>query len=256
MQWWVHSAYEDGGIVLLFSWAFWVIFSIVLHELSHGWAAIANGDNTPRELGHMTINPVVHMGWMSVIFFVVAGFAWGQMPTMPHRYRHERRGRVLVALAGPAMNALLALLALTAAGAWASAIRTGRIAPAEHTAANVAEFLFIGGFINLILGVFNMLPVPPLDGSAVLAGASRTLDRFFNLPQVRMYGMLVMLLVFFQSLDVPLQRAMGQAATNYMVWVEARLSGPRPEGTAQIDGPTTGDTDADNTPPDAAPSKD
>jgi hypothetical protein len=139
MQWWVHSAYESGGIVLLFSWAFWVIFSIVLHELSHGWAAIANSDNTPRELGHMTINPVVHMGWMSVIFFVVAGFAWGQMPTMPHRYRHERRGRVLVALAGPAMNVLLALLALTAAGAWASAIRTGRIAPAEHTAANVAE---------------------------------------------------------------------------------------------------------------------
>ena len=90
----------------------------------------------------------------------------------------------------------------------------------------------------------------------MLAGASRTLDRFFNLPQVRMYGMLVMLLVFFQSLDVPLQRAMGQAATSYMVWVEARLSGPLPEGTARIDGPAIGAADADNTPPDAAPSKD
>ena len=256
MQWWVHSAYEDGGIVLLFSWAFWVLFSIVLHELSHGWAAIANGDNTPRELGHMTMNPVVHMGWMSLAFFAIAGFAWGLMPTMPHRYRNERRGRVLVALAGPAMNALLAFLTLTAAGIWASAIRTGKIAPAEHTAANVAEFLFIGGFINLILGVFNMLPVPPLDGSAVLAGASRTLDRFFNLPQVRMYGMLVMLLVFFQALDVPLQRAMGSAATNYMVWVEERLSGPMPGGADGIGGPTIGSADADNTPPDAAPSKD
>ena len=256
MQWWVHSAYQDGGVVLLFSWAFWVLFSIVLHELSHGWAAIANGDETPREMGHLTLNPVVHMGWMSLAFFAVAGFAWGLMPTMPHRYRHERRGRVLVALAGPAMNALLAFVTLTAAGAWASAIRTGRIAPAEHTAANVAEFLFIGGFINLILGVFNMLPVPPLDGSAVLAGASRTLDRFFSLPQVRMYGMLVMLLVFFQALDAPLQRAMGQAATDYMVWVEERLSGPMAEGPDQIGVPTIGDPDADNTSPDAAPSKD
>ena len=255
MQWWVHSAYQDGGVVLLFSWAFWVLFSIVLHELSHGWAAIANGDETPREMGHLTLNPVVHMGWMSLAFFAVAGFAWGLMPTMPHRYRHERRGRVLVALAGPAMNALLAFVTLTAAGAWASAIRTGRIAPAEHTAANVAEFLFIGGFINLILGVFNMLPVPPLDGSAVLAGASRTLDRFFSLPQVRMYGMLVMLLVFFQALDAPLQRAMGQAATNYMVWVEERLSGTMPEGPDQIGVPTIGDADADNTMPDAAPSR-
>jgi Zn-dependent protease len=255
MQWWVHSAYQDGGVVLLFSWAFWVLFSIVLHELSHGWAAIANGDETPREMGHLTLNPVVHMGWMSLAFFAVAGFAWGLMPTMPHRYRHERRGRVLVALAGPAMNALLAFVTLTAAGAWASAIRTGRIAPAEHTAANVAEFLFIGGFINLILGVFNMLPVPPLDGSAVLAGASRTLDRFFSLPQVRMYGMLVMLLVFFQALDAPLQRAMGQAATNYMVWVEERLSGTMPEGPDQIGVPTIGDPDADNTMPDAAPSR-
>jgi Zn-dependent protease len=256
MQWWVHSAYESGGIVLLFSWAFWVIFSIVLHELSHGWAAIANGDNTPRELGHMTMNPVVHMGWMSLVFFAIAGFAWGQMPTMPQRYRHERRGRVLVALAGPAMNVLLALISLTAAGAWVAAVRTGKISPADHTAANVTEFLFIGGFINLVLGAFNMLPVPPLDGSEVLAGASRTLDRFFSMPQVRMYGMLVMLLVFFRAIDVPLQRTMGQAATNYMVWVDERLGGPLPEGDAQIGAPTIGDEDADNTPPDAAPSKD
>ena len=161
MNWWVHSAYESGGIVLLFSWAFWVIFSIVLHELAHGWAAIANGDNTPREMGHMTMNPIVHMGRMSLIFFAIAGIAWGLMPINPHRFRHERRGRVLVAAAGPAMNLLLAFITLTAAGTWAWAVANGRITVAEHTAANVAQFLFWGGFINLVLGAFNLLPIPP-----------------------------------------------------------------------------------------------
>ena len=226
MNWWVHSAYESGGIVLLFSWAFWVIFSIVLHELAHGWAAIANGDNTPREMGHMTMNPIVHMGRMSLIFFAIAGIAWGLMPINPHRFRHERRGRVLVAAAGPAMNLLLAFITLTAAGTWAWAGTGGRITVAEHTAANVAQFLFWGGFINLVLGAFNLLPIPPLDGSAILAGAHPALDRFYNTPAVRMYGMLVVLFFFFGVIDVPLQRTMGTAASNYVNWVEDRLIGP------------------------------
>ena len=95
MQWWVHSAYESGGIVLLFSWAFWVIFSIVLHELSHGWAAIANGDNTPRELGHMTMNPVVHMGWMSLVFFAIDQY-WNSLQKRDQFYISEpQSGRVV-----------------------------------------------------------------------------------------------------------------------------------------------------------------
>jgi len=223
MNWWVHSAYEDGGVVLLFSWAFWVIFSICLHELAHGWTAIANGDRTPRELGHMTMNPIVHMGWTSLIFFAIAGIAWGMMPTNPMRYRHERRGRVLVAAAGPAMNLALSLATLTAAALWAWAIETGRIAPAEHVERNVMQFLFIGGLLNVLLCAFNLLPVPPLDGSAILAGASRTLDRFYSQPAVRMYGMLVVLFLFFTSVEAPLQRVAMNAALSYVAWVGSLL---------------------------------
>jgi Zn-dependent protease len=223
MNWWVHSAYEDGGVVLLFGWAFWVIFSICLHELAHGWTAIANGDRTPRELGHMTMNPIVHMGWTSLIFFAIAGIAWGMMPTNPMRYRHERRGRVLVAAAGPAMNLALSLATLTAAALWAWAIETGRIAPAEHVERNVMQFLFIGGLLNVLLCAFNLLPVPPLDGSAILAGASRTLDRFYSQPAVRMYGMLVVLFLFFTSVEAPLQRAAMNAALSYVAWVGSLL---------------------------------
>jgi Zn-dependent protease len=225
MNWWVHSVYENGGIVLLFSTVFWVIFSIVLHELAHGWAAIANGDNTPREMGHMTMNPIVHMGRMSLVLFVILGIAWGLMPINPHRFRHERRGRVLVAAAGPAMNLLLAFITLTAAGAWVWAGASGRITVAEHTAGNVAQFLFWGGVINLVLGAFNLLPIPPLDGSAILAGAHPALDRFYNTPAVRMYGLLVVLFFFFGVIEVPLQRTAGTTASTYVNWVVDRLIG-------------------------------
>jgi Zn-dependent protease len=215
MNWWVHQAYEDGGFVLVFSWAFWVIASIVLHELSHGWAAIANGDDTPREMGHMTIDPVVHMGWMSLAFFAIAGFAWGLMPTNPARYRHERRGRVLVAAAGPAMNVALAGVAILAGGIWVWAATTGRIAPSDSTAANVTQFLYIGAFINLVLGVLNLLPVPPLDGAAILAGASRRLDRLYDTPAV--------LVLFFGAVLTPVQRAMARGAAEGMATVAERL---------------------------------
>lgn len=246
MEWWVHQAYESGGPVLLFSWVFWVISSITLHELAHGWAALANGDRTPRELGHMTLNPVVHMGWMSLFFFAIAGLAWGLMPTDPRRYRHERLGRVLVAAAGPGMNLLIALVALTLLPVWAWAIASGRISPAPHTGANVAQFLLIGGFLNLVLAAFNLLPVPPLDGSAILAGASRRLDRFYSQPAVQMYGMIVMLFLFFGVVDVPLQRTMHRAAAGYVQWVSERLGVAAEgldEGTDGADG-----LDADNDP--------
>jgi Zn-dependent protease len=236
MEWWMHDAYENGGIVLLFSWVFWVIASIVLHELAHGWAAIANGDGTPRELGHMTINPVVHMGWMSLLFFALAGFAWGMMPTNPSRYRHERRGRVLVAAAGPAMNLAIALVSLTAAGAWMWAVSSQRIAPAEHVVANVTLFLWLGGFLNLVLAAFNLLPVPPLDGSNILAGASPALDRFFSSPAVRMYGLIVMLVLFFRVVDMPLQRTMRGLATDYAGWVATSLGDVAGRGRAPAEG--------------------
>jgi hypothetical protein len=85
----------------------WVIGSIVLHELAHGWAAIRLGDTTPRDLGHMTWNPLVHMGGFSLVVFAVIGIAWGMMPVDPSRLR-GRYGDALVALAGPAMNIVLA----------------------------------------------------------------------------------------------------------------------------------------------------
>ena len=81
MTWWVHQEYRSGGLVAVLSWAFWVIFSITLHELGHGWAAIRQGDDTPRRLGRMTLNPLVHMGVPSLVMFALIGIAWGAIAT-------------------------------------------------------------------------------------------------------------------------------------------------------------------------------
>lgn len=191
-SWWVHDLYLAGRTVELISWIFWVILSIVLHELSHGWAALWQGDDTPRRLGHMTINPIVHMGGLSLLVFALIGIAWGVMPTDPSRYRWGRRGRVFVAAAGPAMNVALSLVALTTLALW------WKVGPAAQPLRdNVAVFLLTGGWLNLLLAAFNLLPVPPLDGSTILSGLSYRAYELYQRPQAAMYGMLALLAIFF-----------------------------------------------------------
>ena len=111
--WWVHDFWHAGRATELVAWIFWVIASITLHELAHGWAALYEGDDTPKITGRMTANPVVHMGMTSLIVFLLLGIAWGLMPVNPQRFRHKKLGRIIVAAAGPIMNLLLAVITLT-----------------------------------------------------------------------------------------------------------------------------------------------
>ena len=194
MGWWVHDLYQSGRIVVLVSWIFWVIFSISMHELAHGWAALWQGDQTPRRLGRMTLNPLVHMGGMSLLVFAVIGIAWGAMPVDPSRFRWGRRGRVVVSAAGPAMNLLLAVAALTLLVGWLAVGPSG-----GNFRSNLATFLYTGGWLNILLAFFNLLPIPPLDGSSILSGLSFRAYRFYQQPQAVMIGMFVLLAVFFMT---------------------------------------------------------
>ena len=190
--WWVHEVYYNGGAVQLGSWIFWVIFSITLHELGHGWAAIWQGDDTPRETGHMSWNPLVHMGPWSLAMFAIIGIAWGLMPTDPSRYRWGRKGRVVVALAGPLVNVALAVLALTALAFW---VRFGTAGSAFDERLHV--FLLTGGILNIFLAGFNLIPAPPLDGSQVLMGLSDRFYQWFHNPQVQQYAFFAIIALFF-----------------------------------------------------------
>jgi Zn-dependent protease len=197
-DWWVSSYLTmPNGEVIVISWVIWVIGSIVLHELGHGWAALACGDDTPRESGHMTWNPLVHMGWPSLIAFAILGIAWGAMPINPNRFRHKG-DEALVALAGPMMNVLLAVGAIVLYAVWVGAAGGywfGAKAP-NNLYDNVLTFLRLGALLNIALAVFNLLPVPPLDGFRVLMTFIPPLRDFFRSSFGQVAALVVIVLLF------------------------------------------------------------
>jgi Zn-dependent protease len=142
-----------------------VVVSICLHELAHGFTAIWLGDRTPEETGHITLNPLVHMGGFSLVMLAIAGISWGAMPVDPTRLR-GRYADAIVSAAGPVTNLLLAFVGMTALGLWA---RFGTIDPTDHRVANATMLLYVLGLFNLVLFGLNLIPVPPLDGSRILA---------------------------------------------------------------------------------------
>lgn len=194
MHWWVSDLAQNGHYVELISWVFWVLLSITLHELGHGWAAIRQGDDTPVRLNRMTANPVVHMGVPSLVIFALCGIAWGAMPVNPHRFRNRRWGEVLVSAAGPAVNLLLAAACVVLLTAW---IRLGPEGTALYR--NAATFLYTGVFLNLVLAPFNLLPVPPLDGATILGGIFPRIRELYSHPQAAIFGLFAFLAVFFMS---------------------------------------------------------
>ncbi|MEM9881955.1 MAG: site-2 protease family protein [Planctomycetota bacterium] len=173
-----------------------VVFSIVLHELAHGWAAIRLGDPTPRVQGRMTGNPLVHMGPFSLIALALAGIAWGQMPVDSSRLR-GRYAEAWVALAGPATNLVIAAVAVITLAVLMRVWGLGDV-PAlvalfglfgdfelgdlSTVQQNLLRLLAIAGVYNVVLAMFNLLPAPPLDGSHVLANLHRGYANFIGDP--------------------------------------------------------------------------
>ena len=141
------------------------LLAIVLHELAHGWVAYRLGDDTAKRAGRLTLSPIAHLDLVGSIMFVLSsrwgfGFGWARpVPVMIERLRNPRRDEILVTLAGPLANLLQAVV-------WAVLLRlalrmTGGLGPA------LVIFCYLGISINLLLAVFNLLPIPPLDGSHV-----------------------------------------------------------------------------------------
>jgi len=211
MTWWVHDLWMSGRGIELVAWIFWVIASITLHELAHGWAAIWEGDDTPRVTGHMSANPIVHMGVPSIIAFLIIGLAWGMMPVNPYRFRHGKWGRILVSFAGPAMNLLIALVTLTVCG--------------FVTNLDLFVFLLTGGFLNLILFALNMLPVPPLDGSNILANLSTTVAQWYRHPQAQMAGLLLFFALMWSDMFGVVFDLARSTAIEYALFVSQLING-------------------------------
>jgi Zn-dependent protease len=150
-----------------------VVPSIILHEISHGWVALAFGDDTAKRAGRLTLNPIAHVDPVGTLIvpalLALSGigmFGWAKpVPVDLRRLRHPRNEGVVVSLAGPATNVLLAVVAYIVFRSFHGVETYTR---AQPTGALWAEVVFYLGLVNVWLAAFNMVPVPPLDGSVLL----------------------------------------------------------------------------------------
>jgi Zn-dependent protease len=190
-----------------------LIPSIILHEISHGVVALAFGDDTAKRAGRLTLNPVKHVDPVGTLLVPavlslsgIGAYGWAKpVPVSPNRLRSPRNHTVLVSLIGPVTNfALAAILGLVLV--WTTPqIELHYIAQywsggygLQYPTALLGEILFIAGIANIVLGVFNCIPCPPLDGAAVLERflPARMLPQYYNLQPFLMFLPLILILLF------------------------------------------------------------
>jgi Zn-dependent protease len=187
------------GIEIIFGIAV-LMMSVIAHEVSHGYAAALLGDPTARMAGRLSLNPVKHIdpvGSIAVplISYMLGGFIFGwakPVPYNPYNLRNQRFGPAIVAVAGPAMNITIAVIFGVLVR---FAVPLGIANEAFYSLAIIIVF------INVLLALFNLIPIPPLDGSKILSAflPSRYLSFMASLEQYSFFAVIIFVLLFWQS---------------------------------------------------------
>ncbi len=203
-----------------------LLFSVIIHECAHGLAARRLGDDTAHRMGRLTLNPLPHIDLMGTIIIplvmaIMPGrllFGWAKpVPVNARNFRRPVQDQALVAVAGPASNLLLAaacsiLLGIVAAGEYSRLISGGQGGP-------LLEFLHLllitGIQLNVLLALFNLIPIPPLDGSWVLFSMLRG-EAAAQYARLRPFGFLILLALLWSGLGGVLGRAIGIVAGLYL----------------------------------------
>ena len=179
-----------------------IILGLSFHEFAHAWMSDRLGDPTPRRDGRVSINPLAHIDWIGFLALLLVGFGWGKPVVIdPRYYKNRRRDEFLVAIAGVTMNLILAIIISIPVRMmmkhYASTVPSDLVY-------NIYLILFYAVSINVVLMVFNLLPVPPLDGWNIFTQLFK-LDRYDWWYKVYQYGTYILLaLIIFNVTDLVL----------------------------------------------------
>ena len=187
------------------------LLALTIHEFAHGWAANRLGDPTARLQGRLTLNPFAHLDIIGTIAIAIIGLGWAKPVPVDSRYlRNPQRDMILIAAAGPASNLILAVLAAFAA----------QMIPWRHFLTQQSEWLIVpivnvvetSVYVNVILAVFNLLPIPPLDGSRIVSGLLPA-RHAISYGRLEPYGFIIIFLLFYTGAMRPVFRIAAHTVT-------------------------------------------
>ena len=165
------------------------LLCITLHELSHGYVAYRLGDTTAKNRGRLTLNPLKHLDPMGLLMMLVFHVGWAKpVPVNMYNFKNPKRGMAVTALAGPASNVLIAVVFVFLYGVFYIPLGFSQVG------LYFLEMLRLTAYISLGLAIFNLLPIPPLDGSKVLFSLMKD-EGYYKLMRYERYGSILMLLL-------------------------------------------------------------
>ncbi|SDF25541.1 site-2 protease family protein [Sporolituus thermophilus] len=191
-----------------------LLATITVHEYAHARAAVALGDPTPRFMGRLTLNPVAHLDPIGLLMLWLFKFGWAKpVPVNPYNFRDGRMGMLIVSLAGPFANILFAFV---------TALTTGLLAKLGLLGGDWVQILRLTYIYNIIFAIFNLIPLPPLDGSKVLASLLPG-RQAYAFERLEAYGPFILMALvyigFIGTITHPLEIALSRFINTIVMWL-------------------------------------
>ncbi|MBQ8568832.1 MAG: site-2 protease family protein [Oscillospiraceae bacterium] len=196
------SLIENSRLFELLIHALIVFTAFPVHECAHAWAADRLGDDTAKKQGRLTLNPFKHLDVLGTLFMLFADFGWAKpVPVDPRKFKNPKNGMALSSLAGPASNLVMAYIAMVIFRILYAVLMSSA---GTETLYNISYIFSMIVYLNVALAVFNLLPVPPLDGSRIFNLFMSESTYFKVMKYERYIQIALMFAVYMGVLDVPL----------------------------------------------------